>query len=97
MTPRNPAAESQRRRRLLLLATALVAGAALVAALLLAVGPPDHPGRGNGVAVVQVQPGDSTSAISDMLVEHGVVASRGAKAITCTINSTSFGCARNSD
>ncbi|MBW0106369.1 endolytic transglycosylase MltG [Pseudonocardia sp. KRD291] len=70
--------ERQWRRRLLLLATALVAGAALVAAVIYLVGPEDYPGEGQGVVVVRIEPGDSTSAIGDMLLGRGVVASRAA-------------------
>ena len=69
-------AESQRRRRLLLLATALVAGAALIASIVFVLGPEDYPGDGSGTVVVQIERGDSTSAIGDMLVSRGVVASR---------------------
>lgn len=70
--------ERQWRRRLLLLATALVAGAGLVAAVVYLAGPQDYPGDGEGVVVVRIQPGDSTSAIGDLLVGRGVVASRAA-------------------
>lgn len=70
--------ERQWRRRLLLLATALVAGAALVAAVVYLAGPQDYPGTGEGVVVVRIEPGDSTSAIGDMLLDRGVVASRAA-------------------
>ncbi|RZT86177.1 UPF0755 protein [Pseudonocardia sediminis] len=70
--------ERQWRRRLLLLATALLAGAAVVAAALYLVGPEDYPGEGQGVVVVRIERGDSTSAIGDMLLGRGVVASRAA-------------------
>lgn len=70
--------EHQWRRRLVLLATALLAGAALVAGVIYVLGPEDYPGDGRGVVVVRIEPGDSTSAIGDMLLGRGVVASRGA-------------------
>lgn len=78
MNARSRAAESHRRRRLLLLATALVAGAGLVASILFVLGPEDYPGDGSGLVVVEVEQGDSTSAIGDMLFSRGVVASRAA-------------------
>lgn len=70
--------ERQWRRRLLLLATALVAGAGLVAVAVYLLGPEDYPGEGRGVVVVRIEPGDTTSAIGDMLLGRGVVASRAA-------------------
>lgn len=70
--------ERQWRRRLYLLGTALLAGAALVAAGVYLLGPEDYPGEGEGVVVVEIEPGDSTSAIGEMLLGRGVVASRGA-------------------
>ncbi|MDQ4118357.1 MAG: endolytic transglycosylase MltG, partial [Actinomycetota bacterium] len=78
MNARSHAAESRRRRRLLSLATGLVAGAALVASIVFVLGPEDYPGDGHGTVVVRVERGDSTSAIGDMLVSRGVVASRAA-------------------
>lgn len=78
MNARTHAAESRRRRRLLLLATASVVGAALVASIVFVLGPDDYPGDGRGTVVVRIEPGNSTSAIGDMLVARGVVASRAA-------------------
>lgn len=50
----------------------------LVAVGIFLLGPEDYPGDGEGVIVVRIEPGDSTSAIGEMLTGRGVVASRGA-------------------
>lgn len=71
-----PTPLQHRRRRLALLASALLAGALLVAGALYLLGPDDYAGGGTGSVVVQVQAGDSTSAIGESLVSQDVVKSR---------------------